>query len=117
MKGQITNHKSQTTNHKSQIRLPACLRRLTDSAGGPDGQVNSKFEKTIFKRSITMNNKTYLITSGVLFGLITIGQLIRLIFQVPVQLGSLHLPMWASVLAIIVALSLCIWAFRLAGKQ
>ena len=63
-----------------------------------------------------MNNKTYLIVSGVLFGLITIGQLIRLIFQVPVQLGSLNLPMWPSVLAVLVALSLCMWAFLLARK-
>ena len=63
-----------------------------------------------------MNDKTYLIVSGVLFGLVTIGQLIRLIFQVPVQVGTLNLPMWPSVLAIILALSLCIWAFRLASK-
>ncbi len=63
-----------------------------------------------------MTDKTYLIVSGIFFGLITIGQLIRLIFQVPVQIGSLNLPMWPSVLAIILALTLCILAFRLVRK-
>jgi len=63
-----------------------------------------------------MNDKAYLIVSGVFFGLITIGQLIRLIFQVSVQMDSLILPMWPSVLAIILALTLCIWAFRLVRK-
>ena len=63
-----------------------------------------------------MTDKTYLIVSGIFFGLITIGQLIRLIFQVPVQIGSLNLPMWPSVLAIILAVTLCILAFRLVRK-
>ena len=63
-----------------------------------------------------MNDKTYLIVSGVLFGLSTIGQLIRLIFQIPVQVGTLNIPVWPSALGLIVALSLCIWAFRLASK-
>jgi hypothetical protein len=63
-----------------------------------------------------MNDKTYLIVSGVIFGLITIGHLIRLIFQIPVQVGTLNIPVWPSALGLIVALSLCIWAFRLASK-
>jgi len=63
-----------------------------------------------------MNDKTYLIVSGVIFGLITIGHLIRLIFQIPVQVGALNIPVWPSALGLIVALSLCIWAFRLASK-
>ena len=63
-----------------------------------------------------MNDKTYLIVSGIIFSLSTIGQLIRLIFQVPVQVGTLNIPVWPSALGLIVALSLCIWAFRLASK-
>ena len=63
-----------------------------------------------------MNDKTYLIVSGFIFGLSTIGQLIRLIFQIPVQVGTLNIPVWPSALGLIVALSLCIWAFRLASK-
>ena len=63
-----------------------------------------------------MNDKTYLIVSGVIFGLSTIGQLIRLIFQIPVQVGTLNIPVWPSALGLIVTLSMCIWAFRLASK-
>ena len=63
-----------------------------------------------------MNDKAYLIVSGVFFGFITIGQLIRLIFQVSVRIDSLILPMWPSVLAIILALTLCVWALRLVRK-
>jgi uncharacterized membrane protein len=63
-----------------------------------------------------MNDKTYLIVSGVFFGLITIGHLIRLIFKVSIKIDSLILPMWPSVLAIILALTLCLWAFRLVRK-
>ncbi len=64
-----------------------------------------------------MNNKNYLIVSGVVFALIIIGQLIRLVFQLPVQMGSISIPMWPSIIVLIVALALCIWAFRLANKE
>lgn len=63
-----------------------------------------------------MNGKTYQVISGVFFGLITIGQLIRLIFQIPVQVGILNVPLWPSALGFIVALTMCIWAFRSASK-
>ena len=62
-----------------------------------------------------MNVKIYLIVTGVLFGLQTLGQLSRLIFQVPIQVGTLNVPVWPSALGLIVTLVLCIWAFRLAG--
>ena len=61
-----------------------------------------------------MKNNSYMIISGTIFGLITLGQLIRLIYRVPVQIGALNLPLWPSVIAVIVAFGLCIWAFRLA---
>ncbi|MFC2100640.1 hypothetical protein ACFLRZ_02300 [Bacteroidota bacterium] len=63
-----------------------------------------------------MNKKAYIIITGVLFGLVTIGQLIRLAFQVPVQVCTINLPMWPSVLAILFALLFCIWAFLIARK-
>ncbi len=63
-----------------------------------------------------MNSRTYLIVSGVIFGLISIGQLMRLIFQVPIQISTLIIPVWPSALALIVVLLMCIWAFRLASK-
>ncbi len=63
-----------------------------------------------------MNDKTYLIISGVIFGLITIGQLFRLTLQIPVQVSTFNIPVWPSAIVLIVALSMCIWAFRLVNK-
>jgi hypothetical protein len=63
-----------------------------------------------------MNEKNYLIVSGVIFGLQTVGQLIRLIFQIPAQVGTLNIPVWPSALGLLVTVSLCVWAFRLASK-
>ena len=60
-----------------------------------------------------MKDKPYLIVSGVLFALITIGQLMRLTYQIPVQIGMWNVPFWPSVIAVILAFALCVWAFRL----
>lgn len=60
-----------------------------------------------------MNYKNYLIVSGIIFGLITLGQLVRLTFQIPVQVGPMNIPIWPSFIAVSLALALCIWAFRL----
>ena len=66
-----------------------------------------------------MNDKNYLIVSGVIFGLITVGQLARLIYQIPVQIGLLNVPVWPSFIAVALALALCVWSFSLlrAGRQ
>jgi hypothetical protein len=47
----------------------------------------------------------------VIFGVITLGQLLRAVNQVPVQVGGLEIPVWASWVAVIVAGSMCAWAF------
>ena len=60
-----------------------------------------------------MNDKTYLIVSGVMFALWTIGQLARLIYQIPIQVGNLSVPIWPTVIGVLIALTLCIWAFWL----
>ena len=64
-----------------------------------------------------MNVKPYLIVTGILFGLQTIGQLCRVIFQVPIQVGTINIPVWPSAIGLIVTLLLCTWAFRLAIKR
>ncbi|MCP4143692.1 MAG: hypothetical protein GY752_00250 [bacterium] len=63
-----------------------------------------------------MNYRTYAIVSGIVFGVIALGHLIRLIFQMPIQIGTSNLPMWVSVLAVILSASLYLWAFREARK-
>lgn len=60
-----------------------------------------------------MNDKPYLIVTGALFGLITLGQLMRLTYQIPVQIGAWNIPLWPSLIAVVLALALCVWAFRL----
>jgi len=63
-----------------------------------------------------MGIKVYLMITGVLFGLQTIGQLFRLIYQVPIQIGTISIPVWISAPGLIVTLFLCVWAFQLARK-
>lgn len=60
--------------------------------------------------------RTYLLLSGTLFALITIGQLARLTLQVPIQIGDMMIPIWPSYIAAALALTLCVWAFRLATR-
>ncbi len=54
----------------------------------------------------------YTIVSGVVFGVIALVQLVRAVNQWSVQIGSFNVPVWASWIAVVVASSLCIWAFR-----
>lgn len=60
-----------------------------------------------------MKDKSYLVVSGAIFALITIGQLARLTYQIPVQVGPVHVPIWPSFIGVALALSMCIWAFWL----
>jgi len=53
----------------------------------------------------------YAVVSGVVFGLVALVQLIRVLNQVPVQVGSVEVPVWVSWVAFVVAGSLCAWAF------
>ena len=64
-----------------------------------------------------MKDKTYLIVTGALFGLIMLGQLARLTYQIPVQIGTWDVPLWPSVIAVLLAFALFIWAFRLIRAQ
>jgi high-affinity Fe2+/Pb2+ permease len=53
----------------------------------------------------------YVIISGVVFGVIAAVQLMRALYQWPVQIGGFDMPVWASWIAVLVAGSLCVWAF------
>lgn len=63
-----------------------------------------------------MSAKFYLVTSGTVFGLIAILQTTRLINQWPAQIATWTIPLWPSVIAVMAAAALCVWAFRLAAK-
>jgi hypothetical protein len=62
-----------------------------------------------------MSNK-YAIVSGAIFGLVAILQAVRAINYWPAQIGTLEIPVWASWIAMVVAGSLCAWAFSSRGK-
>jgi hypothetical protein len=56
----------------------------------------------------------YLRVSGTLFGLIALGHLLRLVYRVPAELGQWVVPLWVSVIGLLVPAALALWAFRLA---
>ncbi len=58
-----------------------------------------------------MLNK-YRLISGTVFGAIALLQLVRAIYQWPVQIDSFNVPIWLSWLAAVVAGVLCVWAFN-----
>ena len=64
-----------------------------------------------------MNVEPYQIVTGILFGIQTVGQLIRVAGQIPIQIGSLGIPVSLSAFGLVLTLLLSIWAFRLAVKQ
>lgn len=64
-----------------------------------------------------MKDKPYLIFSGIVFALVTLGHLLRLTYQIPVQVGGWSVPLWPSMIAVVVTFALFVWAFRLAKAQ
>ena len=64
-----------------------------------------------------MERSGYRTVSGVFFGLIALGHGIRAAMQVPAQLGTTPIPIWVSWVAMVVAGSLCVWAFRSSAEH
>ncbi len=61
-----------------------------------------------------MTERLYLLISGSVFALIGFLHLLRIISQWSIKVGALGIPLWLSWLAIIAAIVLSTWAFRLA---
>jgi hypothetical protein len=53
----------------------------------------------------------YVLVSGIVFGLIALAQLFRAVNQVPIQVGSVGIPVWVSWVAVVVIGGMSIWAF------
>jgi hypothetical protein len=58
----------------------------------------------------------YVVVSGVLFGVVAILQAVRALNQWPVHVAGIEVPVWGSWIAMVVAGSLCVWAFRSGHK-
>ena len=63
-----------------------------------------------------MNNRSYVLVSGSIFGIVAVLHVVRLVARWPFQVGPWTLPVALSWLAIIAAGSLSLWAFRLAAR-
>jgi hypothetical protein len=64
-----------------------------------------------------MCRKSYLVTSGVIFGLVAIGHLARVVYHWPVQVGEWSAPMGLSWGGLIVAAILSVWAFSVLRQK
>ena len=53
----------------------------------------------------------YVVVSGVIFGFMALAQLLRAVNQVPAQVGGVEIPIWVSWVAVVLAGSMCTWAF------
>ena len=60
--------------------------------------------------------RTGLRVASLLFVIFGIGHIVRLINQAPVIVGSHHVPMGVSVVALIVAAGLSLWLWRLSAR-
>ena len=60
-----------------------------------------------------MSSRAYFIVSGTIFGLVAVAHLVRVVYQMPVQVGEWAFPMWLSWCGLVVAGALCVWGFRL----
>lgn len=52
-----------------------------------------------------------LTVAGIIFGIIALMHLLRLIYKTEVMIGGKSIPMWVSIIGIILPLLLSIWMF------
>jgi Mn2+/Fe2+ NRAMP family transporter len=64
-----------------------------------------------------MTVRTYALTSSIIFLLVAVLHLLRLALPENVMIGSWHFPMWASIVAVVVAGFLSFAGFRLFQAQ
>jgi len=60
--------------------------------------------------------KPITILAAIIFALISIGHLLRLIFQVPVTVAGITMPVWASMIGALVAAVLAVLLWRESGR-
>jgi hypothetical protein len=63
------------------------------------------------------NMQRYATVSGAFFVLVACAQLLRVIMQWPVRVATFDVPLWASGVAVLIAGSLAVWAFRLMSAR
>jgi len=61
--------------------------------------------------------RTGLRVAAIIFGLVCLGHLWRLVQHVDVRLGPHDIPMWISVVGIIIAGGLSLWMWKLSARD
>lgn len=64
-----------------------------------------------------MNERSYLRTSGTIFGVVALFHLMRVVNGWAFQAGPWAVPPWFSWMGTIFPAFLCVWAFRLASRS
>ena len=63
-----------------------------------------------------MNTKNYLIVSTLIFTVVAVMHLLRLMLGWSVVLGMTSVPLWASLLVVLISASLAIWGLTLVRR-
>ena len=65
----------------------------------------------------TMSQKTFSLTAGLVFALVTLGHILRVVFALEWTVQGREIPMWASWVAVVIAAYLAYEGLRLARKS
>jgi hypothetical protein len=64
-----------------------------------------------------MKARTYLLISGVIFGLVCLGHLLRVVFNVPLVVGTYDVPMTISWMGMFVSAGLVVWVIAMLTRE
>jgi cytochrome c biogenesis protein CcdA len=64
-----------------------------------------------------MSQRTFSFVAGAVFGLIALGHVLRIVFNLSLVVNDISIPMWASGIAIVIMGYLAYEGFRLARKS
>ena len=64
-----------------------------------------------------MKTRTYLLISGVIFGLVCLGHLLRVVFNWPLVIGTLDVPMTVSWMGMIITAGLVVWVIAMLTRE
>jgi hypothetical protein len=68
-------------------------------------------------RGTIMKARTYLLISGVIFGLVCLGHLLRVVFNWPLVIGALEVPMAVSWMGMIITAGLVVWVIAMLTRE
>jgi len=63
-----------------------------------------------------MNLRLPLTVAGIVFALVALMHLLRVIYQWPILIATMSIPMYVSMIGFVVALALAIWMFVARSK-